>query len=206
MSTVHPRHCPAFAQSRTHEALRTALQGSLMARSLYLCAARTLEDASLPVIAHAFRFTAAQEKEHADILQGLIAVHGGEIVPPCPEAPDLPEAPLSLLHDAARTEENRCHSQLPSCIRAAQAEAYPRIAQACLRIAETEQAHARRFTRYLEALRSGQLFQAESRVSWFCIACRQLHTGCEPPEACPGCSGHRGHFIRTTGFPFSEEG
>lgn len=205
MSTVHPRHCPAFVQSSTHEALCNALQDSLRACSRYLGAARALED-SLPVIAHAFRFTAAQEKEHAAILQGLIIVHGGEVVPPCPEDAALPAEPLVLLHDALCAEEDRWSVRLPSCICAARTESYSRIVHACMRIAETEQAHARRFSRYLEALRSGRLFRAETRVSWFCLSCRQLHTGCEPPDACPGCSGHRGYFIRTTGFPFSPEG
>ena len=78
-------------------------------------------------------------------------------------------------------------------------------AAAFRRMAETDRQHALRFAQYLEVLASGHLFREAQRVSWVCLACGQLHTGCEPPSSCPGCSGGQSHFIRTNFYPFSVE-
>ncbi len=194
-----------FRQSRTYGALRAALAGKRRARQLYLDAAAALEKSDLQVIAHAFRFTAAQEAEHAAILAGLLTSRGGDL--PTPEdAPPLPREPIEMLRTAAADEHAVWDERCPPYASATQEEGYPRIAAAFRRMAETDRQHALRFAQYLEVLASGHLFRDAQRVSWVCLACGQLHTGCEPPSSCPGCSGGQGHFIRTNFYPFSVEG
>ena len=61
-------------------------------------------------------------------------------------------------------------------------------------------------THALERITGGRLFRNEQRVSWVCLACGQIHTGCEPPPSCSGCSGGQGHFIRSSFYPFAVEG
>ena len=205
MSTAQPLRCPPIMSRATADGLLSALHGAEQAARLYPAAADRLAEADLHVIAHAFRFTAAQEREHTAVLRGLILAHGGSIRNAPPEDAALPAAPLDLLDAAIRMEQARLEA-LPACAQAAQTEGFPRVAHALQRMAETENRHMQRFIRYKDALARGTLFRAERRVSWYCLSCGQLHTGCEPPEGCAGCGKGSGHFIRTTYFPFHAEG
>ncbi len=182
------RPCLTAAQQATQQ------QQALCARS-----ARLLEAAGLQVIAHAFRFTARQEQEHAAILGAL----QGTDAPSAPPAGDEEETPEALLRAAIRREET-CHATLfPAAIQEAEAAGHPRIAVTLRQIAENERGHARRFLRYLHALEEGSLLHSRVPVSWFCLKCGCLHHGCDAPEACEGCGRSRGHFIRSNFTPFA---
>lgn len=192
-----------FMESRTYRALRSACMGEIHARRHYLQAARRMEEAHLHVVAHAFHFTAAQEKEHADIFRGLIAAHGGCCIPMAEDAPLLlPHEPLEILKAAAQSEHDEWDTLYPFNARIAQEEGYPRISAAFLRIAETEQSHAQRFLQYAKAMAEGSLFRDKRRVSWLCLPCGQLHSGLEAPECCSACGRDQGHFIRSSYHPF----
>jgi len=207
MSTVPEITTTPFLSTQTHRLLCAACLGEIHAHRTYLAAARRMEDAHLHVIAHAFCFTAAQEKEHADVFRGLLAAYGGHTVPLAEEAPLLlPHEPLPILHAVTQAEQEESGTLYPHCARIAAEEGYPRIAETFLRIAETEQLHARRFQQYASALQEGRLFRDEARVSWLCLPCGQLHTGVEPPESCTACDRNRGHFIRSSFYPFTVEG
>ena len=202
MSTVQTVPC-VFPQSRTCLALRAACLGEIHARRLYQEAARRMEAAQLHVVAHAFRFTAAQEKEHAEIFRGLLAAHGGSVIPMAEEAPLLlPHDPLETLRTVAQAEHDEWDKLYPHNARIAREEGYFRIADAFLRIAETEQLHARRFRQYERALAEKQLFCDSQRISWLCLPCGQLHTGTEAPDCCSACGRDQGHFIRSSFYPF----
>ena len=89
--------------------------------------------------------------------------------------------------------------------RIAMEEGYPRIAEAFRRVAETEQLHAQRFQQYAKALADDSLFRDDRRISWVCLPCGQLHSGHEAPDCCSGCGRDRGHFIRSSFYPFVVE-
>lgn len=202
MSTV-PVPTQAFMDSQTCRFLRSACMGEMHARRLYLTAARQMEENHLYVIAHAFRFTAAQEKEHADIFRGLIRAYGGPCVPMAEDSPILlPHEPMEILRAVTRSEHDESDRLYPHNARVAMEEGYPRIAAAFRRIAETEALHARRFRQYGKALADGTLFRDPQRVSWLCLPCGQLHTGCEAPDVCSTCGRDKGHFIRSSYYPF----
>ncbi len=196
-----------FASDRTCRNLCSVALGEYSAQRLYLRCAQLMDSANLHVIAHAFRFTAAQEKEHADVFCGLIAAHGG-FPPTLPEEvpPPLPAEPENLLRAAIQSEQDESAILYPCHALVALEEGYPRIASAFQRIAETELHHMKRFHQYLAALEEGSLFRDEAKVSWVCLACGQLHAGQEPPHACSACERNRGHFIRSSHYPFLVEG
>ena len=203
MSTIQPLSA-AFMDTNTIRSLRSACLGEMHARRLYLQCARHMEEASLYVVAHAFRFTAAQEKEHADVFRGLLVSHGGCSLPVAEDEPLLlPRDPAELLQSVIQNEQDEASTLYPFHARIAAEEGYPRIATAFRRIAETEQLHARRFRQYMKALQEGSLFRDEAQVSWFCLPCGQLHTGQEAPESCSGCGRDQGHFIRSSYYPFA---
>lgn len=206
MSTLMEAISPAFMDSRSHRALCSACTGEMHARLMYLSAACRMKEAGLHVVAHALHFTAAQEKEHEDIFRGLITAFGG--VPPVPadEPILLPDDPLELLRSLVQSESDEAERLYPYNARIAAEEGYPRIAAAFQRISETEALHTRRFQQYENALADGRLFREDAPVSWLCLPCGQLHTGCEPPENCAACGKDRGHFIRSSYYPFTVEG
>ena len=206
MSTLQPLCSPAFMDSLTCRNLRSACLSEMHAERHFLRCARAMEEASLQVVAHAFRFTAAQDREHAAVLSGLMTAQGGSI--PAAEEVSSPcsGSPIELLRAAALHKHGTWDVLYPQYARTALEEGYPRIAKALMRIAETEQLHARRFVQYMEALHDGTLFCAEERCSWVCLHCGHLHTGFEPPESCPGCSCGQGYFIRSNHYPFLVEG
>lgn len=189
---------------RTVSHLQEALRGKLRANACYLEAGRLLAEAGLHVIAHAFRFTAAQEGEHAAVLRGLLTAMGAPL-PLAEDAASLPGDPTELLRLAEAEELADAAERLPRWAGIAEGEGHVRAAKALRRIAGTDGVHARRFAQYRQALAEGSLFRAGTPVSWVCLGCGELHTGCEPPEDCPGCSGGRGYFIRSSFYPFSVE-
>ena len=206
MSTLIGSIPPPFIESRIYRALQSAYLGEANARKMYLSAAHRMERAQLHVIAHALRFTADQEKEHEAIFLGLLTSPGCARPAVSVEAPPLPDAPLDILHALVQAESAEAERLYPYNARIAAEEGYPRIAAAFRRIAETEALHARRFRQYESALKDGTLFREHATISWLCLYCSQLHTGCEPPLHCATCGKDRGHFIRSNHYPFAIEG
>ncbi|MBQ8201755.1 MAG: rubrerythrin family protein [Clostridia bacterium] len=202
MSTIQHAQIP-FIQSRTHQNLISAWAGESQARRQYLDAAERCENAQLHVIAHAFRFTAAQEKEHASIYRGLLTALGGRVQEESAASVMLPDEPLNILRAVIQSEHDEWDKLYPAYARIAEEEGYPRVATAFTRIAETEQLHAQRFLQFAKALADGTLFRNASRVGWLCLPCGHLHYGSEAPAHCSTCGRSRGHFIRSDFHPFT---
>ena len=206
MSTIPEVTRPAFMDSRTCRALSAACLGESAARRLYLAAACAMEDAALHVIAHALRFTAAQEQEHEAIFRGLLTANGAP-APVLQEEPrPLPHSPEELLAHIIQTESDEAEKLYPHNARIAAEEVYPRIAATFLRVGETEALHAKRFRQYAKALADGTLFRDDQRISWLCLGCGQFHAGLEAPPSCTACGRNQGHFIRSNHHPFMVEG
>ena len=70
----------AFDDSRTRENLMRAFAGESQARNRYIFAAQQADQSRLRLVADAFRFTAAQEKEHAETFYKLLASCAGQTI------------------------------------------------------------------------------------------------------------------------------
>lgn len=204
MSTLLEPAAPPALGSRTCCAMQNTLQAKTRSRHHLTAAADLMENARLHVIAHALRFTAAQEQEHAVILRGMMHAQGWAALPDAEDAA-LPHDPLLLIRRFAQASET-ARANCTTHARIALEEGWPRIAHTLLRIAETDARHARRFRQYEAALAENTLFRDVQRITWLCLHCGELHTGQEPPLACPGCGKDQGHFIRSSYFPFHAEG
>ncbi len=193
-----------FLSTNTFPELRQAARTTAHARRCYLAAARFLEEEGLQVMAHAFRFTAAQETEHAAVCRGLLSSYSRMTLPVTEDRTvSLNSDALSMLHAAADAEEHMAGEVYSALAHTAAKEGFPRIARALRCIAETEQGHARRFRQYAKAWQDGTLFHAEQRVGWLCLRCGQLCYGQEPPRQCSGCGCGQGAFIRSNFSPFA---
>lgn len=192
------------SERRTLRNLASALCGEEQARRQYLLAAEKCEAQQLFVAAHALRFTAAQEKEHAAIFRGLMRTLGGYTEPDtAPAPPPLPEDAQAMLDAAGQNEQSERERLYPAYADMAEEDGLPRIATAFRRIAETEALHEKRFRQYAQALRSGTLFEDEQRQGWLCLRCGHLHYGLRAPGTCSTCGRDQGHFIRSDFYPFT---
>lgn len=201
MSTDQPAG-EGFSPGSAAACLAAALQQSRTAIARYLPAADVCDQADLYVLSHALRFCAAQEKEHAAILSGLLEVRGL----PLPEAspcPPLPGDPCAMMLEAARACEDRGGRLWPAHAALARQEGDQRAATALERMAATALLHARRFRQYAHLLQQDALFRSSGREGWLCLPCGHLHYGAEAPLRCSACGRSRGHFIRSDFHPFS---
>ena len=101
--------------SETQKNLMRALAGESLARNRYTFAAQQAEQEGLPVIAAVFRYTAGQEKEHAEIFADFLRQGGADSV--CVEGDfpvDTAADTLSLLA-AGLSRLRRCGQKRRLC-------------------------------------------------------------------------------------------
>ena len=192
-----------FDQSQTRLNLMRAFAGESQARNRYTFAASTADKQHLHVIASAFRYTADQEQEHAEIFYGLLAGLDGETLHVDGGYPvNLSGSISDLLKAARHNEMEEWETVYPDFARVARDEGFTRIGDTFAAIAQIERNHAIRFGQFLTALDESTLFRAEEPVAWLCQNCGHIHIGVEAPKACPVCHHDQGYFIRLDLTPF----
>lgn len=193
----------SFEQSKTSLNLMRAFAGESQARNRYTFAASTAEKQHLHVVASAFRYTADQEKEHAEVFYGLLAGMNGQTLHIDGGYPvNLSTSVGDLLRDARHNETEEWETVYPAFAREAREEGFTRIGDVFAHIAEIERYHAIRFGQFASAVDEGTLFRAEEPVAWLCQNCGHIHIGVEAPKACDVCRHDQGYFIRLDLSPF----
>ena len=191
--------------SRTQENLMRAFAGESMARNRYTFAAAVAKREGHPVLEALFRFTAGQEKEHAelfyDYLRGCgctnIEISAGY---PVGEKEDL----RSLLEEAVQNEEEEHGLIYPDFAGTAHQEGLEAIAGKFGLIAKIEQLHAQRFDLFLDYLKKDQLYLSEQETGWTCLNCGFMVTSTAAPKECPVCGHPRGWFCRVELAPYQK--
>lgn len=192
-----------FSDSVTKDNLMRAFAGESQARNRYTFAASQAEKNGLHVISAIFGFTAAQEKEHAEIfyhhLQDMagsnIFIDGGYPV-------DISDDMTELLKMAQHNEYEEHDSVYKAFGETARDEGFERIAAAFLQIAEIEKIHGDRFGKYAKLMQEGKLFVSDVEEEWMCLNCGFVYRGTQAPILCPVCHHERGYFIRFELTPF----
>ena len=192
-----------FFNSTTKDNLMRAFAGESQARNRYTFAASQAKKNGLHVISAVFAFTAAQEKEHAEIFYrhlkemagNTIFIDGGYPV-------DISDNMADLLDMARHNEYEEHDSVYQSFGQAARQEGFDRIAASFLQIAEIEKIHGDRFGRYAQLLREGKLFVSDVEEEWMCLNCGFVFKGTKAPQICPVCQHDRGYFIRFELAPY----
>lgn len=202
MSTLQLTTPIASAEASLLALTRAAREKNAM-YAFCLDAARQMDASGLHVAAHALEFTAAQEAEHLQVLQGLLIRLGGEMPSAAEdEASALPDDPLACLAEAAR-RERAIQCMHPVWADMAGSAGEPLIEAAFRRMARIDRTHEQRFRQYEQMLRDGTLLRDTERVSWVCLHCGQMAAGQTAPACCSGCHGGRGGFIRSSFAPFA---
>ena len=189
--------------TETQKNLMRALAGESLARNRYTFAAEQAERDGLPVIAAVFRYTAGQEKEHAEIFAEFLRRGGADNISieggfPVDTAADT----LSLLAAAAKNETKEQAEIYPAFAAAAKNEGFSEIARKLEQIARIENCHAGRFEAFHKLLSKNRLYISDVACGWICLNCGHELNGTEAPQQCPVC-GEAGYFIRVEMSPYS---
>ena len=189
--------------TETQRNLMRALTGESLARNRYTFAAGQAERDGLPVLAAVFRYTAGQEKEHAEIFADFLRRGGAEHIQVEGDFPvDTAADTLSLLAAAAKNETKEQTEIYPAFAAAARNEGFSEIARKLELIAQIEKCHAGRFEAFHRLLSEHRLFVSDVSCGWICLNCGHELNGTAAPQQCPVC-GEAGYFIRVEMSPYS---
>lgn len=193
-----------FKSSETKINLMRAFAGESQARNRYTFAANAAEKEKLHVVSAVFKFTAEQEKEHAEVFYGLLGEAAGESIRIDGSYPtDIDSSAAKLLRMAQHNELEEYNDVYRAFAETARREGFDKIGLTFENIAEIEKTHAERFAKFAELLEDGQLFVSDVDCAWMCLNCGHVLEGKAAPEVCPVCGHNRGWFIRFALAPMS---
>lgn len=185
-----------FSESRTKENLMRAFAGESQARNRYTIAAERAEKEGMLTIADIFRYTADQERAHAERFYDLLKDLSGETIHIDGAYPiDQQDSLAGLLRAAEHNEHEEFADVYPSFGDTAKDEGFLEAASAFYQIAEIEHTHEERFQKLAKMLEENTYYAAEDNSSWMCTNCGYIHEGIQAPKVCPVCRHEQGYFI-----------
>lgn len=185
-----------FSESMTKENLMRAFAGESQARNRYTIAAERAEKDGMFTVAEIFRYTADQERAHAERFYELLKELSGQTIHidgsyPVDQQEDLP----GLLRAAEHNEHEEFADVYQAFGNTAREEGFSEAASAFHQIAEIEHVHKQRFAKLAEMLESGTWYQPKAASKWMCTNCGYIHEGNQAPPVCPICRHEQGYFI-----------
>ncbi len=191
--------------SQTKDNLMRAFAGESQARNRYTFAASQAKKEHQHVIEAVFRFTADQEKEHAEVFYNFLKDVAGENISIEAGYPvDIHDDLVQLLQSAKHNEYEEYDPVYKKFGDVAKEEGFSKIAAAFHMIAGIEKTHGDRFARFAQLLEDKKLYVSEVEIGWMCLNCGYVHWGKEAPKQCPACQHDQGYFIRISMAPFTE--
>lgn len=196
-----------FKESATKENLMRAFAGESQARNRYTFAAGEARKQKIYVVEKLFKFTADQEKEHAEVFYNQLQELAGETIQIDGGYPvDLSQNLAELLRMAQHNEYEEHDDVYSSFAATAKEEGFPRAASAFSKIAEVEKMHGDRFGAFAKLLEDGELFVSKIETKWICLNCGYVIDSKEAPKKCPVCDHDQGWFVRMELAPFCRDG
>lgn len=188
-----------FSESKTKENLMRAFAGESQARNRYTIAAERAEEEGMYTIADVFRYTADQERAHAERFYDLLKDLSGETIHIDGTYPiDQQDSLEGLLRAAEHNEHEEYADVYQAFGDTAKTEGFPEVASAFYQIAEIEHIHEERFGKLAEMIETNMYYNANSVSKWMCTNCGYIHEGQLAPKVCPVCRHDQGFFIPYT--------
>ncbi len=193
-----------FRDSETKTNLMKAFAGESQARNRYTFSAGQARREKLYVVEAVFRFTADQEKEHAEVFYGHLSDMAGENIEISGAYPiDIAKDAAGLLRMAQHNEYEEHDDVYLNFAKKAEEEGFDAIADSFHKIADIEKIHGDRFGQFAEWLEQGKLFVSDVEAAWMCLECGHIYRGTQVPPVCPVCHNDRGYFIRLELAPYT---
>ena len=188
-----------FSESKTKENLMRAFAGESQARNRYTIAAERAEEEGMYTIADVFRYTADQERAHAERFYNLLKdLSGGTIHIDGTYPIDQQDNLEGLLRAAEHNEHEEYADVYQAFGDTAKMEGFLEVASAFYQIAEIEHIHEERFGKLAEMIETNMYYNANSVSKWMCTNCGYIHEGQLAPKVCPVCRHEQGFFIPYT--------
>lgn len=195
-----------FKDSITKENLMKAFAGESQARNRYTFAAGVAREKNLYVVEAVFRFTADQEKEHAEVFYKHLSKLSGENIHIEGSYPvDISEDVAALLRMAQHNEYEEHDDVYKTFGDKAKEEGFLEVASSFYQIAKIEKTHGDRFGRFAEMLENNELFVSSVKTAWMCLECGNIHEGLQAPTVCPVCHNDQGYFVRLELAPYTDK-
>ncbi len=192
-----------FKNSETKDNLMRAFAGESQARNRYTFAAEKAKEQKLQVIEAVFRYTADQEKEHAEIFYNHLKELAGDTIHVDGGYPvDLTDSIIDLLRKAQHNEYEEHNRVYKAFGDKASEEGFPAVASSFYLIGDIEKVHGDRFGAFAQLMEENKLFISDVKTGWICLNCGHVFEGERAPETCPVCSHDKGYFIRLELSPF----
>jgi rubrerythrin len=192
-----------FRNSQTKDNLMRAFAGESQARNRYTFAAAQAKKEHHHVIEAIFKYTADQEKEHAEIFYHHLMELAGENIHIDGAYPiDITDNMAKLLRMAQHNEYEEYDTVYKTFSETASEEGFSKVAASFRLIAGIEKTHGDRFARFAQLLEDNKLYVSDVETGWICLNCGYVHWGKEAPKECPVCQHDRGYFIRIELSPF----
>lgn len=183
--------------SETKTNLMRAFAGESQARNRYTFAASAAKEQKLHVVELAFKFTAEQEKEHAEIFFNHLKELTGSTVDIDAGYPvEVTKSVVELLRFAEHDEFQEHDEVYKAFGDKAKEEGFHEVANSFYNIAKIEKVHGERFKKLADLLEENKLFVSDVKCKWMCLNCGFVFEGTEAPKACPVCKHDQGYFIR----------
>jgi rubrerythrin len=165
--------------SKTEENLKAAFAGESQARNRYTYFADVARSEGYHYIAKIFEETADNERRHAkDEFQRLGGI--GDTA--------------ANLRVAIEGENYETTTMYPTFAQDAEEEGNQEVANLFRQIAKVEKHHRDRYTKLLEMVEAGTVFQRDEPIKWKCSICGYIHVGKQPPAICPSCKHPREYY------------
>lgn len=191
--------------TETAKNLMRAFAGESQARNRYTIAADIAKDQKLYVVEAVFRFTAEQERAHAEAFYTHLSQMDGEEIMVDGGYPVNVTKSVEKLLDYAASNEHKEHDEVYAAFAdVAEHEGFAKVAADFRNIAKIEKMHGDRFAKLAEQMKAGKLFVADGECGWMCLNCGNVLHVKGAPEKCPVCNADQGFFIRLTLAPYTE--
>ncbi len=181
-----------FKGSKTEQNLINAFAGEAQARNRYTYYSKVAKKEGYEQISAIFLETAENELEHAKLFYNHIGDN------PMGHVDSFYPFELGTTVDnlnsaiAGETDEYEVLYYDAEII--AKEEGFDSIANTFSNVRKAEQHHARRFTKILNVLKSGMIFDKDETVDWICRKCGYVYNAKSAPEYCPNCHHPQGYF------------
>lgn len=186
-----------FCTSKTKENLMRAFSGESQARNRYTFAGMQAKAQKQHAIAALYKFTANQEKAHAEIFYNHLKQCAGENIHIDGGYPvDIDEDICKLTELAIHNELEEAEKVYPSFAAVAREEGFSKAAQDFENIAKIEKIHAKRFQAFADMCKNNTLYSSDKEERWVCLNCGYILESKQAPKQCPVCGGEQGYFIR----------
>ncbi len=187
-----------FCNSQTKINLMRAFAGESQARNRYTFAAAQAHKQQLYIVEKLFKFTADQEKEHAEVFYNHLKECSGNTIhiDNAGYPVDISDDMTKLLEMAQHNEFEEADDVYPTFAKIAKDEGFYEVYTSFSNIAQVEKYHGTRFGNFANQLKNDKLFSSESSENWLCLNCGYIFEGTKAPLSCPACRKPQGYFIR----------